>query len=153
MGDEDIFPETTILKDRMSSYSIISFPAQALPESYYNMILSKWLRSLRYSNDYFKLINPEAYFSNYGNYIRLILFRPAAFVRLAVLSDDHDVALGWAVVEGNTLHYVHVHKDHRKQGIAGSLVPKETKTITHLTKAGLSIWGSKMAGVAFNPFA
>jgi GNAT superfamily N-acetyltransferase len=137
----------------MSSYSIISYPAEALPKAYQNMIYSKWLRSLRYSNDFFKLIDGDSYFSSYQKYIGLILSRPSTLVRLAVLTDDHDVVLGWAVVEGAILHYVHVHKDHRKQGIATSLVPKGVEVITHITRPGLSIWANKMPGVILNPFA
>lgn len=137
----------------MSSYSIISHPGQELPESYYNMVLSKWLRSLRYGNDYYKLADSIPYFRRYSEYIRQVLWRPNTIVRLAVLTDDHDVALGWCVMEGDILHYVHVHKDHRKQGIAKSLVLKNVGTITHLTHVGLSIWGSKMKNVVFNPFA
>jgi GNAT superfamily N-acetyltransferase len=117
------------------------------------LIFSKWLRSLRYGNDYFKLIDPPAYYAAYHRFIQNILNHPDTSVRLAVLSDDADVVLGFSVSRGTILDYVHVHKDQRRQGIGRQLVPKGIDTITHLTRTGLSIWGSKMAGVKFNPFA
>ncbi len=136
-----------------SSYKIAPHLGGALPECYQNMIYSKWLRSLRYGNDYFKLIESTAYYATYQKYIQAILHRPQTVVRLAVLSDDADVVLGFSVSEASVLHYCHTHKDNRNQGIASSLVPFEVKTITHLTKSGLMIWNSKLPNAIFNPFA
>ena len=135
------------------TYSIISFPGSNLPHAYEAMIYGKWLRSLRYSNDYFKLINAEAFFVSYHKYIALLLCRPDTLVMLAVLTDDPDVVLGWSVVEGKKLHYVHVHKDHRRTGIGRKLIPKNIDTITHLTKDGMFIWANKYPDLVFNPFA
>lgn len=117
------------------------------------MVLSKWMRSLKYGNDYFKLVDNDAYFENYNVFIKHILNKKGVIVRLAVLTEDRDVVLGWSVFEGPILHFVHVHKDMRKQGIGTSLVPRGMKVITHLTKIGLSIWASKYQDVIFNPFA
>lgn len=116
------------------------------------MIFSKWLRSLRYGNDFFKLIDPEAYYSRYEAMIQRILRAPETEVRLAVLSDDHDVVLGFSVSRGSALDYVHVHKIQRRQGIGKNLVPDGITTITHLTKTRLTIWGSKYGEWKFNPF-
>ena len=61
---------------------------------------------------------------------------------IAVLTDDYDVALGFSVSEGCKLHYVHVHKDMRKQGIARSLDSNfEVEVITHLTKMSMPEFG------------
>jgi GNAT superfamily N-acetyltransferase len=117
------------------------------------MIFSKWLRSLRYGNDYFRLIDPDEYWKAYNAYIKSILMRGDTMVRIASLTEDADVALGFSVVRGAVLDYVHVHKDFRKKGIGRILVPKNIKVITHLTKTGLSIWGSKYPKWKFNPFA
>jgi GNAT superfamily N-acetyltransferase len=116
------------------------------------MVLSKWLRSLRYGNDYFRLIDAQAYFRVYHDYIEGILARSRTRMRLAVLTDDHDVVLGFAAHEGGILHYVHVHKDMRKQGIGRALLPDDIDTITHVTNIGLSIWGSKFPAWKLNPF-
>lgn len=135
------------------SYSVLVYPAMALPEQYRNMIFSRWMRSLKYGNEYFKLINPDDFFDAYSKYIRSILERPRSTVRLAVLSDSHDVALGWSVVERDILHYVHVQHEQRNKGIARQLVPVQINVITHLTKSGSSIWQNKLPSAIFNPFA
>ena|ERR1035437_9602134 len=136
----------------ISTYDIISYPGPNLPDTYRNLVFSKWLRSLRYGNDYFKIIDSAAYFSAYNKFISLILSKPNTTVRLAVLTDDHDVVLGFSVARDNTLDYIHVHKDMRKQGIATSLYPKTIDTITHLTTVGMAIWTAKIPNVLFNPF-
>ncbi len=137
----------------MSSYKIVSYYGNRVPEAYQNLIFSKWLRSLRFGNDYYKLIKAEIYYHTYHHYLALVLQNPSAIVNLAVLSDDPDVVLGFSVSRGNILDYVHVQKDMRKLGIGTKLVPKEIDTVTHLTKTGLTIWGSKYKTWNFNPFA
>lgn len=135
-----------------SSYTIIAYPSSKLPLQYQNVIFSRWLRALKFGNDYFKLIDSDAYYSGYHKCIELLLAQPSSVVRLAVLSDDQDVVLGWSVVRGDTLDFVHVHKDNRNLGIGSALVPANITTITHLTKAGMAIWNKKLPNVAFNPF-
>ncbi len=136
-----------------STYSIIAFPGHSLPQQYQNMVLAKWMRSLKYGNEYFKLANPDSYFNAYSKYIRALLGRPNSVIRIAVLSDDHDVALGWSLIEGDILHYVHVQHEQRNKGIGKSLVPVKINTLTHLTKSGMSIWHSKLPNAKFDPFA
>ncbi len=136
-----------------ASYDIVSWPADLLPKSYWNMILSRWKRSLRHGNDFFKLNDPEAFSAAYDRHIDQILHQGDAMVRLAVLTEDHDVALGFAVFRGAVLDYVHVHKDQRRLGIGSKLVPEAIHTITHLTKTGLIIWANKYPKWKFNAFA
>ena len=137
------------------AYDVIAIPADELSTELRNLILSRWMRSLRFGNDYFKLMVPQSFYDNYDRYILNTLAK--AWVRLAVLADDRDVVLGFAVfrhvMTGGILDYVHVHKDQRRQGIAKALVPSGTHTITHLTRTGLSIWGSKHPEWKFDPFA
>ncbi len=123
-----------------------------MPQQYLNMILSKWLRSLRYGNDYYKLIESDAYYDNYNHFIFSLIKCKQSVVRLAVLTEDPDVVLGWSLYRGHILDFIHVHKDMRNQGIGTSLMPKEISTITHLTKVGMSIWNSKYPDLKFNPF-
>lgn len=139
--------------EEKASYKIVPHLGYELPRQYQNMVYSKWLRSLRYGNDYFKLIDSAVYYDAYHRYIKTVLHRTNSIVRLAVLSDDMDVVLGFSISEKQILHYCHVHKDNRKQGIARSLVPFKVKAITHITKTGLSIWSSKLPTAIFNPFA
>lgn len=143
--------ETKKLEDQ-SSYKIISFKASNFPETYRNMIYSKWLRSLRYGNEYFSLIDPKIYFEVYESYINSLLKRPLSIVKFAVLTDDPDVVLGWSLIEDNKLHYVYVQKDMRGQGIAQELCKEPFDTITHITLKALNIWNKHYKHVIFNPF-
>lgn len=135
-----------------SSYSIISFLGKDLPSTYRNMIYSKWMRSLRHGNDYFKLMDSDSYYRAYNEHIDEILSKDT-IVRLAVLTDDYDVVLGFSINRGNTLDYIHVHHSARKQGIGRALLLKNIDTITHVTNIGMSIWASKYPNWKFNPFA
>jgi GNAT superfamily N-acetyltransferase len=131
------------------------YAANKLPENYKPMIFSKWMRSIKYANEYFKLIDSNAFYTVYQKYIQQVLSRPIAVVRLATLVDDPDVCLGWSIVEGNTLHYIHVQWEQRNQGIGKSLLPTSgIKQFTHLTKTGMKIWNNeKYSSAIFNPFA
>lgn len=128
------------------------YPGHALPDSYKNMILAKWMRSLKYGNDYFKLTDSDAYFGAYERYINSLLKRANLVIRLAALTQEKDVVLGWSAIEGTTLHYVWVQREQRNQKIGTALVPTKISTISHLTKAGMSIWHSKLSHAVFDPF-
>lgn len=138
--------------EKKATYSVIPYLASEMPETYRNMILAKWLRTLRFGNDFFRLIDSNSYFSNYQKYIKALLSRPQCIVRLAVLTDDPDVCLGFSVSEPGVLHYVWVHKDNRKIGVARSLLQFPFLFVTHLTSVGMSIWNKKFPTVQFNPF-
>lgn len=135
-----------------STYSVISFPGSKLPERYLNFIRSKWMRSLRHGNDYFKLTDSDPYYAAYQKFIQILLARPQSVIRLAVLTEDQDVALGWSLIEGDVLHYVFVQHEHRNNGIGKSLVPVPINVITHLTKSGMSAWHNKLPHAKFDPF-
>jgi len=132
----------------LASYTI----TDDIPKSY-NVVFAKWLRSFRQGNDYVKLASPAKYYEAYHIYIERILRSPKTTIRFAVLTEDRDVILGFSVFQSNILHYVHVQKEVRKQGIARSLIPPSIDTITHLTKTGLIIWSNKHPEWVFNPFA
>lgn len=152
MEDQEMVAEANAPKEVSASYTIRCFAGVELPAQYQGLVFSKWLRSLRYGNDYFRIIEQEAFFQVYNKYIESILSRQNTIVNLAVLSDDEDVVLGFSVNQPQVLHYVHVQKDQRRQGIGKSLVPPNIHTITHVTNIGLSIWGSKRPDWKFNPF-
>ncbi len=136
-----------------ASFRVVRYSGISLPSDFENMVQSRWKRSLRYGNDYFKLVRPDAYYEAYDKYIGRILMRQETSIRVAVLSDAPDVALGFAVHRGKILDFVHVQRDMRRQGIARALVPANIDTITHLTKTGLAIWSNKCPSWGFNPFA
>lgn len=150
MGDKSLATASDAVKE--STYSVISYPASQMPEQYLNLVRSKWMRTLRHGNEYFKLADSDTYYGAYQRFIHILLNRPNSILRLAVLSDDHDVVLGWSLIEVDVLHYVYVQHEHRNQGIGKSLVPVPIHTITHLTKAGMSAWHNKLPHAKFNPF-
>lgn len=135
-----------------SSYKIIRYPAAGLPASYYNMVVSRYLKSLRYGNDYLRLIDQDFFFATFHKHIEHLLSRQTASVWLAVLSDNQDIVFGFAITEPKTLHFIHVPKDYRKQGIARSIAAKlSVDIITHLTKTGLCLWNKKYPNAKFIP--
>lgn len=137
----------------IDSYKVVVMRGVDVAPPYINMVYSKWLRTLRQGNDYFKLIDSMAYYEVYHRRISSVLARQNTLVRLAILSDDEDVVLGLSVSEAKILHYVFTQPHMRRQGIAKDLVPFEVHTITHLTKTGLIIWNSKIPNAKFNPFS
>jgi GNAT superfamily N-acetyltransferase len=138
-----------------ASYSIVCYPASKAPEAYLAFVYSKWLRSLRYGNPLFKKVLSDEYYKNYETFIKNIMSKPDAFIRFAVLSDDHDILLGFSVNREDVLDYVFVHFDYRKTGIGRSLIPEGITTFTHLTTLALAIWPSNehYKDWKFNPFA
>lgn len=138
-------------ENEVASYKILSFDS-FIPEQYRSFVFSRWLHSLRFGNDMFKLTKSDIYYDVYGKKIEQIIKRPKTKTRVAVLSEDQDTALGWSVEEPETLHYVFVKPEVRSLGIAKELVSKDIKTISHITHTGLAIWHKKMPYVNFNPF-
>jgi len=149
MGDTKL--EGGGLREPQSTYSIVAYPAARFPVHFEGFVHAKWKRSLRDGNDLYKLVDSDAYFTAYAKYISTLLARPNAVLRLAILTDSPDVALGWSLVEGDALHYVFVQRDFRNKGIATALVPVPINTITHLTHMGARIW-NKHKHVKLNPF-
>jgi calcineurin-like phosphoesterase family protein len=150
MGDKEV--ETSGHGIAQSACAIIKFSGYALPAEYESVVYSKWLRTLKYENDYFRLCDRESFFAHFKARIGQILLRPDCIVRLAVLSDDHDVVMGWSVMQETVLHYVVVGFDYRNQGIMRLLVPMRPTTITSLTHKISKIWPAKFPDAIFNPF-
>jgi hypothetical protein len=149
VGDPQV--GTTSADIEQEEYKVISYCGALLPKNYRNMVFSRWLRSLRFGNRYFKIIDQEPYFRVYHAFIESILAKQFTTVKLAVITNEPDVCFGWSVCEPQTLHYVHVQRDYRQSGIGTSLIPKDIKTITHVTNAWEEIW-HKYPHTKFNPF-
>lgn len=149
--------ELTLVCDQpLPTYTIITMPASNLGDQYKPMVYSRWLRSLRYGNNLFKKISSNEYYKSYHAYIDKLMEKPDSLVRLAVLSDDHDVVLGFSVSREDVLDYIHVHSDYRRVGIARSLLSKRITTFTHLTSFAITVWqgkDSKYKHLKFNPRA
>lgn len=155
MGTEEIHSEAdeSKAKEEACTYDIISFEAPNLPETYKGMLFSRWMRSHRYGNFLIKMIDSDVYYKKYSEFIQKLIMQPDANVRLAVLSDDHDVALGFCFHRGPILDYVHVHHTCRDSKIATHLVPDKIKCITHWTYQGEKFATKKYGRWTFNPYA
>lgn len=149
MGNQEL--ERGGVRESQSSYSIIAYSASQLPISYEGFIKAKLKRSLRDGNDLYKMVDAKSYFDAYEFYINRLLSTPGAIIRLAVLTDSPDVALGWSLINGDILHYVFVQRDARNKGIGTALVPVPIQWISHITHTGARIW-NKHKHVRFNPF-
>ncbi len=122
----------------------------------WNLILATILRGLYYgSESWWREIPKEIFMERYHKFLEALLSSPNTEIKVAYLKGDEDVVVGYAVtsVDHETLHYVFVKAAWRGIGIAKSLLPKETKQVTHITKTGLGILKKKLPGVIFNPFA
>lgn len=98
-------------------------------------ILSTWLRGLRYGNDWFALIDKDAYFTKYAVVVDNLLRN--SYVSVACLASDPEVIVGYIVYDVGVLHWVYVKKAWRRLGLAKQLVPyNPIERITHLTKLG-----------------
>lgn len=152
MGTSGVQSEAIEPEGFVATYTVMAYSGHRLPKDYLGLIYAKWLRSLRYGNDLFRLIDSEGYYRSYHRLISGILERQDTIVRLAVLTEDQDVVLGFSVSRSETLDYVYVNKDYRRLGVATQLVPRTIKVITHITKTALTIWASKYKEWKFNPF-
>lgn len=121
-------------------------------EEYFAFIMAFWLRGLKFGSEFFRAVDSLTYFQVYSKVIKALLKRPDCIVRLAVLADEPDTAIGWSVSEGKVLHFVYVKREARRQGVGMALLPKSFETATHMTKIGKSIWKAKFKHVKFNPF-
>lgn len=133
-----------------TSYSIISFPGKDIPKQYEGYVYDRWLRMLRQHNETFKFLDTDSYYKIYHAFIEGLLQKPDSVVRFAVLSDDHDVLLGFCASREDVLDFIYVHKDYWGQKISTALIPKGITTFSHMTKLWLPIWQSKYKHWKFN---
>jgi hypothetical protein len=105
------------------AYQIISFRGGSLPKDYEPLIYTSWLRALRYGNEHLRDVKASQYYPRYHDYIAGIISAPQTEIRLAVLTDDDDVVLGYSVSRGIKLDFVWVQKHQRRQGIGTALTP------------------------------
>jgi hypothetical protein len=136
-----------------SSYTILSFTGKDVPPQYHSVILSNWLRTLRFGNPVFKQIDSFVFYKHYEFNLKRKLRDGSCIVRLAVLTEDNDVVLGFSVHHKNVLDYISVKKNMRRNGIARALLPQGIEKFTHFTKTGALIWQEKFKNWKFDPFA
>lgn len=113
-------------------------------------IYSTWLKGLYHGNSLYRKIDQGVFYEKYHQVLEALLNR--SNVRLVCLADEPDVILGYCVHSDRVLHWVFVKKAWRGKGIAKTLIPDNTTTVSHLTKSGESIMKKKKPEWKFNPF-
>lgn len=145
------------MTEEAPTYSIITFFGKDLPtkyKSYEGYIEANWLQSLRkYNEMYKKMEDYTIFYTEYRNFIRNLMGKPGCTIRLAVLTEDPDVILGFSCKREDVLDYVHVRLEQRGQKISTALIPDNITTFSHMTKMWLPIWDAKYKYMKFNPFA
>lgn len=125
-----------------------------------NFILATWLRGAYYGDSWFSLIPKNIFMEQYHKVLENFLLRAGVNIQVACLKEDPEVILGYSVSRNikngeadiSILDWVFVKSAWRKIGIAKMLMPNRINTVTHLTKAGLSIMKQKLPDTIFNPF-
>lgn len=120
-------------------------------------IYSTWLKGLYYgwphcpSKGLLGLTPYPTYRGAYRSVLQGILARNRATV--ACLTDSPDVVVAYSIVspDETTVHFVYTKRAWRKLGVARSLVPRDARYVTHLTRIGLSLL-SKLPRAEYNPF-
>jgi hypothetical protein len=144
---------TNLGTEEIDTYKIRAYSgSDPALEPYKHLIYSNFMRSLRDGNPWFRAIDSRAFNNVYRLVISLLLARADTVVRLAVLSDDEDVCMGFSIMENDVLHYVFVKPLFSRQGIGKSLVPRPFNTVTHLTEIGRDIRMKNYRKTKFNPF-
>ena len=120
-----------------------------------NLIFATWLRSYEASSMMSKLIPRDTFFAEHHRVLERIFARGPT-VKLAVLPDQQDVVLGYAVVEGQVIHYVYVKPAFRRYGIAKALLGacgiRPKFTYTHHTYILRTDLHGKVKDAVFNPY-
>ena len=153
MGNKKL--ESKPNEPKKDGYRVVTYTRHSFPPELKNLIIANFLNSLRYGNDLFKLIDNDAYYKAYGQYVEGLLNKINMRVNVALLDDDS--ALGWCLYDfqepSDVLHYVWIKKEARRQGICKALLPESFDTFTHITNKGMNIWVNKYPESRFNPFA
>ena len=105
------------------------------------IIYGTWRNALWYDDDKQRHEGDAGrFYSEATHSIRKILKNPATKVRIACLSNDPGIIIGYSVITGNCLHFVYVKADYRNKRIGSMLVPLSVETCSPvMTKIGRAI--------------
>jgi GNAT superfamily N-acetyltransferase len=106
-------------------------------------IYSTWLKGYYHGNEWFEKnhIDEESYHKIYHQVLEKILFKSNPTIKVAALSEDQDVVIGYSITSNNgtLLHWVWVRPVWRNLGIARRLIPSNVMEVSHLTKLARSL--------------
>lgn len=118
-----------------------------------NFVLSTFLLGIYYGGTAYSEMNKDIFMLEYHKLAEKLLSSEDTMLKVACLKEDHNVILGYALIDkdGYTVHFVFVKKPWRKIGIMQSLIPQQVLFCTHLTDVGISLV-KKAPHISFNPF-
>lgn len=116
-----------------------------------NFIYSTWCKNQLYSNAMYKGIPKDVFVRNYSNWVGSVFSLPGLYIKVACLSDEPEIIVGYSVHTDWCIYYCYVKPAWRKKGIAKQLVPCETiTTVASYTPTGDAI--RKRQGWLWNPW-
>jgi GNAT superfamily N-acetyltransferase len=118
-------------------------------------ILSSWLKCYRQSPAV-SAIRTDRYFRRHHAVLERLLARPTARVTIAAYRDDPDTIFGWAVTEGDVLHFLYVKDKFRAQGIGRRLLAQLPPRFTYshrLASLTMDRLLRHYPGAEFDPYA
>lgn len=119
-----------------------------------NFILSTMLRGIYYGGTHYSSMKKTVFMNKFQQKIVELIRQNglSTRIRIAALREDPNIILGYVILSNDlkTIHWAFCKKSWRKIGIIRDLVPDTVKTVTLLTKLGLSI--SKQKGLEYDPF-
>lgn len=148
VGGQALEPKRAPPQDFYKIKNLHAIDFCGLSSDHHNLIRATFLNSLRIGNDWFKLIDQNAYYKKYATFIEDLIARST--IRYGELDDE--TIIGWCMHQRGIVHYVWVKKEAHRKGVATSLMPKEFNTMTHVTHKVLNIWAKKFPEVKFDPF-
>jgi hypothetical protein len=115
-----------------------------------SFVYSTWLKSLYHRSKLFNEVPADVFYANYHKHVEHLL--RVSTVRVACLTEDQDVILGWAAYNKNTLHYAFTKQVWRSQGIQKKILDNHViTTVSCITDMGNKI--RKAKSWEFNPWA
>lgn len=129
----------------------------------HDLIYSTWLKGLYFSynstsskkesspsDSWISNIPQHVFDRNYSKVITKILEKKSVTSTIACLLASPDVALGYAVFDPDTIHWVYVKTSWRGIGLARDMIPTAIRYTSHLTPTGKTICYRK--NIIFDPF-
>lgn len=119
-----------------------------------SFIMATFLRGLYYGNSWFKFIPKNIFMDNYKHIVSTLIQSPNVSIKVVCLKEDQDVILGYSILSSDyqTIHWGHVKREWRKQGIFKTIIPQYPSFVTHLTDVSKQIMIKKLPNTVFNPF-
>lgn len=126
--------------------------ARAMLEDDKNFIMSTILKGIYYGDSAFSHMKKQTFMKKYHPIIESLVLKNGHNIKVSCLKEDPNVILGYAILDNDptVLHWVFCKKSWRGIGIIKDLVPSTIKSVTHLTKTGLSIVKNK--SYEYDPF-